>query len=503
MSLKISRRAVLAAACGTVPVAASAAVGTDRVRRLVELTGAEALAYLKDGSLKAEDYASALLTRRGAADEHNALTWIDAERVLDQAHRADRARASGRPTGWLAGLPMLIKDNIDTVGFPTSAGTALLKRQRPRADAAVVRVLFHEGAILLAKTNMHELAGGGTSNNPVFGSVRNPYDRTRVAGGSSGGTAAAIALRFAPVGLGTDTAGSVRIPGSFCGLAGLRPTTAGAAKLYPDDGIVPLAQSLDTPGPLGRSVADLALVHAAVTGSPPAEPAALRGLRLGLPEQHYWAELDGEVERVCRAAIGRLTEAGVVFVPVDVSSYIGRAQQLFGALFMGGMRDDLDPYFRKQGQPFSRATVVAQIASRDTRAMFETASRFPPGGGDIGARMKLLGAYHDVLRQAGVEALCFPTTPVPPPAIRVGGDGPNDMIRVAGRDVAEGPTLPRNTMPVCALGAPGLTLPAGLTPTGLPVGMEFEGPAGSDARLLAIGQGVEAILGRAPAPGSH
>jgi mandelamide amidase len=261
-----------------------------------------------------------------------------------------------------------------------------------------------------------------------------------------------------------------------------------------------LALGLDTAGPLGRSVADLALVHTAVTGAPLAARATLRGLRLGLPQQHYWTGLDEEVERVSRAAIARLTDAGVVFVPVDISSYIAPAQQLFGALFMAGMRDDLDPYFRKQGQSFTRAMVVAQIASRDTRAMFEAASKIPPGGVDAGARMKLLGAYHDVLRRAGVEALCFPTVPVPPPPIRAEGDGPNDMIRVAGRELPEGPTLPRNTIPACALGAPALTLPVGLTSTGLPVGLEFEGPAGSDARLLAIGEGVEAILGRLPAP---
>ncbi|WP_068878237.1 MULTISPECIES: amidase family protein [unclassified Phenylobacterium] len=501
MSSEITRRAVLAVAGAGLPATAAAAAAVDRVRRLIDLTATEALAHIRDGSLKAEDYASALLTRRAAAADHNALTWIDADRVMDQARRADRARASGRAKGRLAGLPVVIKDNIDTLGFPTSAGTALLKTQRPRADAGVARALFRDGAILLAKTNMHELAGGGTSNNPVFGPVRNPYDRTRIAGGSSGGTAAAVALRFAPVGLGTDTAGSVRIPASFCGLAGLRPTIAGAAKLYPDDGIVPLAASLDTAGPLGRSVADLALIHAAVTGTPAPAPAALRGLRLGLPEQHYWAGLDAEVERVCRAAVARLADAGVVFVPVDISSYIGRAQQLFGGLFMSGMRDDLDAYFRRQGQPFSRAMVVAQIASRDTRAMFEAASRFPRGAVSVSARADLLVAYHQVLREVGVEALCFPTVPTSPPPIGTGGDGPDDTIEIGGQTVPEHPTLPRNTVPVCALGAPGLTLPTGLTSAGLPVGLEIEGPAGSDTRLLAIGQGFEALLGRLLGPG--
>lgn len=455
---------------------------------------------MNDGALTAEKYVSALLSRRAAAARHNALTWFDAERVLEQARRSDRDRAAGKPRGRLAGLPIVIKDNIDTVGFPTSAGTELLKRQQPRQDAALAHAVFQEGAILLAKTNMHELAGGGTSNNPVFGPVRNPYDAERVAGGSSGGTAAAIALRFAPAGFGTDTAGSVRIPASFCGLAGLRPTTAGRRKLYPDDGIVPLSLRLDTAGPIARTVGDLALIHGVVVGNRVTAAARIRGVRLGLPQQRYWDDLDREVRQVAQVAINRLADAGVVFVPVDISSYIARAQQVFGALFMAGMRDDLDPYFRGRGQPFTRAEVSAQIASRDTRAMFEAASRIPRAAADPGGRAELQSAYHQVLRQSRVEALCFPTTPVPAPPIHAGGDGPQDTIEVDGRVFPEGPTLPRNTVPACAIGSPGLTLPVGLTAAGLPVGLELDGAIGSDARLLALGQGLEKAIGRLPAP---
>jgi Asp-tRNA(Asn)/Glu-tRNA(Gln) amidotransferase A subunit family amidase len=233
-----------------------------------------------------------------------------------------------------------LKDNIDTVGFPTSAGTPLLRDNRPAVDAPVARALLRKGAILLAKSNMHELAGGGTSSNPLFGAVRNPYDSTRVAGGSSGGTAAAIALRFSPAGLGTDTAGSVRIPAALCGVVGLRPSTAIASMRYPQAGIVPLASALDTAGPLGRSVQDVALLHTAITGLAPATPPALRGLKVGLPDQLYWTSLAPQVEHVIQEALRKLQDAGVTFVHVDVSQYIEAAQRTFGALIMDGIRTD-------------------------------------------------------------------------------------------------------------------------------------------------------------------
>ena len=140
----------------------------------------------------------------------------------------------------LAGLPMMLKDNINTVGFPTTAGTAFLKDYRPKTNAPLADILFKQGAILFAKSNMHELALGSTSANPTFGYVKNPYDLSRIPGGSSGGTAAAVAARIVPAGLGSDTTGSIRMPSHFCGIAGLRPSNPKTNKPYPVEGIVPL-----------------------------------------------------------------------------------------------------------------------------------------------------------------------------------------------------------------------------------------------------------------------
>ena len=264
------------------------------MNEVLEWTAPEAINHIHAGLITAEEYASQLLKRYGELKTLNMMTWIDENRVLEHARLVDNARSKGQALGPLAGLPLVVKDNINTVGFPTSAGTPSLKGFFPASDAPVADVLFKNGAFLLGKTNMHELARGMTSSNPAFGFAQNPYDRSRVPGGSSGGTAAAIAARITPAGLGTDTGGSTRIPASFCGIVGFRPSTGGRIKAWTDAGVVPIAHSVDTPGPMGRTVADVALLHAFVTGT--AVPAAipLRGVRVGVPRGYYWDDLDPE-----------------------------------------------------------------------------------------------------------------------------------------------------------------------------------------------------------------
>ena len=196
-----------------------------------------------------------------------------------------RAAESG---GRLAGLPVPVKDNFDTADMPTTGGTPGLRDHRPRHNAPVVQRLIDEGACIMGKLNMHELAYGITSNNGAFGAVRNPYDPSRIPGGSSGGSGAAVAARMAPVALGSDTGGSVRIPAALCGVAGMRPTTG----RYSQAGVVPISHTRDTAGPLARSVADLALFDSVITGVPNDLPTIpLRGARIGVPRGHYFDNL--------------------------------------------------------------------------------------------------------------------------------------------------------------------------------------------------------------------
>ena len=243
---------------------------------------------------------------------------------------------------------MLIKDNIAVAGAPNAAGTPTLRSHVPSRTAVVVQRLLDAGAIVLARANMHELAGGGTSSNPSFGVVANPYDPKRVPGGSSGGTAAALAARLAPAGLGSDTAGSVRIPSALCGTAGLRPTIS-PDRLYPADGVVPLATALDTVGPMARSVGDVAVLHHVIARGPqPVMPDA-RSLRIGIPRKPYWEDLEEQVGLVAQQALERLREAGITFVDVDVSRYYSLAHEIYMTLVTQGIKEDLQPYLTASG----------------------------------------------------------------------------------------------------------------------------------------------------------
>lgn len=188
-----------------------------------ELGVREAAEAIRTGELMAEALAEALLARCASASSLNAFISLEPDSVRAAARRADQHRRRGGRLGPLHGVPLALKDNIDTADFPTTAGTPGLATHRPKRNAAIVQQLLDAGALVLGKANLQELAYGPTSNNAAFGPARNPYDRTRIPGGSSGGTAAAVAARLAPAGLGTDTAGSVRVPGALCGIVSFLP----------------------------------------------------------------------------------------------------------------------------------------------------------------------------------------------------------------------------------------------------------------------------------------
>ncbi len=346
---------------------------------MIELTAVDAVAAIRRGEVAAEAYAERLLAQQARLSHLNALTWIDVEKVREQARAVDKARAKNQGSGPLAGLPVAVKDNIDTLGFPTSSGTASLKTLMPKADAPVAAALWKAGAILFGKANMHELAGGGTSSNPAFGFVRNPYDPARTPGGSSGGTAAAIGARIVPAGLGTDTAGSVRIPSAFSGTAGLRPSIAGG-KLYSDSGVVPLAADLDTVGPMARTIGDVSLLHTTITGQTVSET-ALRGVRIGVPIAYYWDNVDDDVRATVEDALHRLRDAGVVLVEVDFTILVEAAGHVFGTLLRNGFNTDLAAHLALHVPHLKADAVIAAIESRDTQALFRLSREtiFPPG----------------------------------------------------------------------------------------------------------------------------
>jgi mandelamide amidase len=335
--------------------------------------------------------------------------------------------------------------------------------------------------------------------------VRNPRDRARVPGGSSGGTAAAIAARVALAGLGTDTAGSVRIPAAFTGTAALRPTTFGA-RLYPAEGVVPLARDLDVIGPMARTVDDVALLHAAITGATLPPPPGPSGLRIGVPRRRYWEHLEGGVAAACESALERLRAAGVVLVDVDASPWFTLASEIYTTLLMHGVRSDLAVYLVASGARVSAGEVIDGVVSRDAKALYQRAAdaRIAPAQVEkarAAVHEKIVPAYHEAFRAHGIEALIFPTVPVVAPLVNEAGDGPEDVVEIGGRTFSKVLTLIRNTHVTSALGAPGVSQPAGLTREGLPVGLELDGLPGNDAALLGVAMAVERVLGELPPAG--
>lgn len=464
---------------------------------LVALTVSEAAAALRTGDIRAADYAEALLAQAARGASLNAFIHLDPTAVRAAAAAADARRARGDAPGALHGVPLALKDNLDTAEMPTTGGTPALRNHRPTRNAAVVQKLLDAGALALGKTNLHELAYGITNHNQAFGAARNPYDPSRIPGGSSGGVGVAVASRMAPAGIGSDTGGSVRVPAALCGVVGFRPTTG----RWSQQGIVPISHTRDTAGPLARSVADCALLDAVVTGSSPAPATPLDGVRLGVPRGHFWQALDGETARLLEAALGRLKDAGAVLVEADVPDVARLDQDAGFPIALYETVVDLDAYLGSHGSSLRYRELVAQCASPDVAGLLQSLhgeGAVPEAGYrhalDV-LRPQLQAAFRDHFARHEVAAIVFPTTPLPAASI-----GDDETVLLNGERVPTFPTFIRNSSPGSVAGIPGISLPAAMTAAGLPLGLELDGPAGSDARLLALAVAVESVLPKPPAP---
>ena len=463
------------------------------------LTISEAAAALRSGEMTALAYADALVAQAAKAAKLNAFIHFDPEGVRAAARAADAAKASAKGAlGPLHGIPLALKDNLDTADMPTTGGTPGLKGSQPKRNAAVVQKLFDAGAIAFAKTNLHELAYGITNNNAGFGAARNPYDPSRIPGGSSGGVGVAVAARIVPGGIGSDTGGSVRVPAALCGVVGFRPTTG----RWSQAGIVPISHTRDTPGPLTRSVADCVLLDGVVTGSKAAAVlASLKGLRLGVPRAHFWAPLDAETGRLMEDVLARLKDAGAVVVEADIPD-VGRLDGEAGfpiALYETVV--DLNAYLAGRGLSMRYPELVAQCASPDVKGLLQSLH----GEGAIPEaayrhaldvlRPQLQAAYRDHFRRHDIAAVVFPSTPLPAAPI-----GQDETVSLNGEQVPTFITFIRNSSPGSVAGIPGISVPAALTAAGLPLGIELDGGENDDARLLAIAAAVEHVLPKIAAP---
>jgi len=503
----LSRREFVALASAS---AVAAAVGcrseksmTERkepsTNELVELSAVEVVAKLRNGEVTAERYATALLERCQQGKALNAFITLPQERVLEAARAADRLRSSGAKLGALHGLPIPVKDSVNTKEMPTTGGTPALRNFRPKEDAPVVRSLLAAGAIVLGKTNLHELSFGWTSNNLAFGAVHNPYDVRRIPGGSSGGTAVAVATRMAALGVAEDTQGSIRVPAAMCGIAGFRPTTG----RYVSTGVVPISPLFDQVGPHARTVGDLALFDSVATGDwSPLSATELKGMKLGVGRNYWFSGLDGEVERVTNEALKKLQATGAEIVQVDVPELARLVELTTLPVENHDVRFALAKYLEEYGAGVTFDQLISE-ASADIRRDFRD---LLPGGKFFVSEAeyqavrdqhlpKLKEVYRQYFTRTGVAAIVFPATMIPPPLI-----GEDVEVSIGGKKIPFETAVARNIAPGSTAGLPGLVLAAGTVPGGLPIALEFDGQAGSDRSLLALGLSLERVLGAVPAP---
>ncbi|MEV4256996.1 amidase family protein [Spirillospora sp. NPDC049652] len=461
---------------------------------------AEAAARIRDGTISSAEYTQELLRRCRSWQGLNAFTSLGPETALRQARQADRLRA--RQPGPLHGIPLAVKDNIDVAGQATTGGTPALRGQVVRRDAEVWTSLRAAGAFSLGKTNMHELAFGITGNNQAFGPALNPWAADRTAGGSSGGTASAVAACLVPAGLGTDTGGSIRIPAAHCGVVGLRPSRG----RYGQHGVLLLSRTRDTVGLIARSVQDVALLDSVIT-SPLGDrtgagvpPASWSGVRLGVPRAPFWRDLDSGTEAVARRRLDDLRRAGAVLVRTDLpapvteqTSQAGLAVALYEAL------RELPRYLAQTTPAPTLEELIDQVAGPDVRALLDDAKQVTESDYRTACHStvpRISSALAGHLRALGLDALVYPTCPLPAQPV-----GHDETVLLNGRRVPAFATCIRNTDLASVIGWPALSLPAGLTDDGLPVGLELCGAPGTDRRLLSLARGGEQLWERPPKPG--
>jgi len=468
-----------------------------------------------DGELSAEEATRAFLDRIAALDERlRAFLAVDEEGALATARELDSALARGEQPGPLHGIPVAVKDNICTRGLPTTCASKMLADYRPPYDATVVERLRAAGAIVIGKTNLDEFAMGSSTENSAFALTRNPWDADRVPGGSSGGSAVAVAAGEAPLALGSDTGGSIRQPAAFCGVVGLKPTY-GRVSRY---GLVAYASSLDQIGPLARDVADAALLLGVIAGHDPRDStcapesvpdylasldAEIAGRRIGIPREFFIEGLHGEVEAAVRRACRVLADQGAELVEISLphsridaddgrlSSYAVAAYYIIAtaeassnlARYDGvhyGHRtpekvDMIEMYSRTRQEGFG-----AEVKRRVILGTYALSAGYYDAYYLKAARVRTLvrADFEEAFRK--VDAIAAPVAPTP--AFRI-GEKTGDPLQMYMADVF--------TISANLAGIPGIAIPCGFTSDGLPIGLQLMGRPFDELGLLQLARAHE------------
>jgi aspartyl-tRNA(Asn)/glutamyl-tRNA(Gln) amidotransferase subunit A len=435
--------------------------------------------------------------------ELNVYLALSPERAYAQADKIDAAIASGDALPPLAGVPLAVKDVISTRGIPTTCGSRILEGYRPPYDATVVTRLEHSGAIVLGKTNCDEFAMGSSNENSAYGPVRNPVATDRVPGGSSGGSGAAVAAGLAVIALGTDTGGSIRQPGSFCGIPAMMPSY-GRVSRY---GLIAFASSLDRIGPFARTVRDAATVMSTLAGRDPLDSTSstspvpdyaaalghsLAGLRIGIPDDYFAEGLDPEVRKKVEAGIELLQKLGCrrvsirmpntdyavaayyIIATAEASSNLARYDGVrYGARVPGGTL--IEMYQKTRGRKFG-----AEVKRRIVLGTYVLSAGYYDAYYLKGQKVRSLIARD--FREAfdKVDAIITPTSPVP--AFKL-GERTSNPLEMYLADIY--------TVTGSLAGVPGISVPCGKTSEGLPVGLQIYGPAFREERVLQLAHAFE------------
>lgn len=491
---------------------------------LDETTIADVHTAYRAGTLTARALVQAYLDRIADVDtvgaggpELNSILAVNAAALADADTLDERLRTTGELSGPLHGIPVVLKDQIETAGLTTTYGSQTAKHNVPDRDATIVGKLREAGAIILAKTTMPDFATSWHSTSTVSGLTRNPYALDRDAGGSSSGTAAAVAANLATVGIGEDTGGSIRLPASFCNLVGLRVTPG----LISRDGMSPLVEPQDTPGPMTRTVTDAAILLDVLAGYDPADPYtataaiarnrtsytdaltpdALRGARIGVLRQAFGSADDPEAEAVnsvIGAALDLIVAGGAELVDVevpDLDHYVA-----YTSVYFSRSRADMDAFLASR--PGIKATSVAQVhadglahPNLDLFAGIATSPAHPADDPEYYQRLEARERFQrdiiGVMATHRLDALCFPD-------VRIAAPTHADVLASRWTCLE----FPTNTVIASQLWMPSVTVPAGFTADGLPVGLELMALPYQEADMLALAYGVERATGsrRAPEP---
>ena len=441
----------------------------------------EAASLIRSRQLSPVQLVEACLERI-ASSSLNAFISVQPEAAMAAARQAQEAVAKGNYKGPLHGIPIAGKDNIDVLGVPTTAGSRIMNDRLPGEDAFVVGKLRAAGAIIIGKTNLHEFACGTTGVNPHFGPVRNPWDTQRITGGSSSGSAAAVASGEALAALGTDTGGSIRIPAAFCGVVGLKPTYGRVS----NGGTVPLSSSLDHVGPLCRNVEDAATVLQAIAGLDPSDGSSVEmpvpdyqaalasgvaGLRIGVPREFFFEGLAGDVDAALREAVRVFEKLGAQLSEVSLPQVDQVSQGVLVMLLSEALAYH-ETWLAERPQDYGEdVRLRLEVARKNSAVDYINAGRL---------KVEVTSRWWQLFQE--IDLLLTPTTTTAPPSIsEAQSPRPPSFIKL--------------TNPFNFSGQPAISLPCGFTSEGLPIGMQLVGRAWEETTILRAALAYEQATG--------